>query len=113
MGCFLKPYRIKIKRPTRPDNVGVQSYGGVTKAAEELIKENIPANIRQARTGHQIFDIPADTYFRAYFYIVFNGKKGECRTHDIIEDDTGRRFQVVCDAWSSMGYQVLGELLEV
>lgn len=110
--CFLKPYLITIKRSIRPTNVGAQTYGGVTEAAEEVLRTNVRANIRAARTGRQIFDIPADTSFRAYFYIVFKGRKGSVKTHDIIIDDSGRRFQVVNDAWSSMGFQVLAELLE-
>lgn len=112
MSCFLRPYRISIRRPVASTGVGLRGYGGVTKDEETVLRSNIPANIRSARTGRQITDIPADTSFRAYFYIVFKGKKGECRTHDIIVDDTARRFQVVSDAWSSMGYQVLAELLE-
>ena len=110
--CFLRPYLIDIHRPTRPTNVGAQSYGGVTQVQEEVIRTKVRANIRSARTGRQIFDIPADTSFRSYFYIVFRGKKGSAKVHDIIIDDSGRRFQIVSDAWSSMGFQVLAELLE-
>ena len=111
--CFLMPYKIEIRRPTRPTNVGPQTYSGVTMDQEEVLRTGVQANIRLARTGRQIFDLPADTSFRAYFYIVFKGKKGSVKTHDIIVDDTGRRFQVTSDAWSSMGFQVLAELLEV
>lgn len=113
MSCFLRPYKITITRPTRPTNVGAQTYGGLDEDAEEVILTDVEANIRQARTGRQIVDIPADTAFRAFFYIVFKAEKGLVRTHDVITDDTGRRFQVTSNGWSSMGYQVLGELLEI
>lgn len=113
MGCFLRPYKISVYRTTRPDTVGAQPYGGVSETDRELIMQDVEANIRQARTGRQIVDIPNDTAFRAFFYIVFKAEKGSVKTHDIIVDDTGRQFQVTSDGWSSMGYQVLGELLEI
>lgn len=113
MGCFLRPYTINVYRPTREQTVGVQSYGGLDKEDEVLVLEAIPANIRLARTGRQISDIPSDTAFRPFFYIVFKADMGSVRTHDVIVDNTGRRFQVTADGWSSMGYQALCELLEI
>ena len=110
---FLYPRTIAITRPRASTGTGVQSYGGVTAAAEDPVASGIAASIQLARLGGEgAVPLPADAT-RSRWRISFKAVSGLVRDRDIISDDLGVRYQVSAAYWNSLGYACECERLEV
>lgn len=111
---FLRPHTISIRRPTTPSGTSPLGYQGLRKQDEVVVATGIKANIAASRESRPVTSgLPSAVMFRTLYKIVFDGKDGLVRNRDVIVDQNGRRYQVLSVSWGSLGFSVLGELLEV
>jgi hypothetical protein len=114
---FLYPRVVSIRRPATQTSVGAVGYSGETKALETTIATNLPASIqhRSGRGTHRD-ELPADPSNKAAWYIFIPkqyASLGLITERDIVVDDLGKRYQVSAAYFSSLGYRLYGELLQV
>ena len=100
---FLEPFVISLRRPNPMTGVGVQPYSGLDPDDETVIAANIPAHIQADRQGTRPdAGLPADAAGQGIWLIMFRRAKGFARTHDVIVDDLGNRYQVISAKWGPL-----------
>jgi hypothetical protein len=107
---------VQIRRPIRQTAVGSQGYGGLSPIQETVVFPAIPANISFAAKvkGASAAGLPGDVTKSEWVVTLPNGYAGagQIVERDVVEDDEGRRFQVV-GAWGHiLGWTLRSELLE-
>jgi hypothetical protein len=100
---FLYPSTISISRPNPMTGIGRQEYSGLDPSNETIVASNIPAHIQSDRQG-TVPDakLPGDAAGQGIWKIIFKGAKGISRTHDVITDDLGNRYQIISADWGPL-----------
>ncbi len=113
---FLYPRLISVRRPPKQTGVGFQAaYAGDTRGQETVIATSLRASIQLTREGQKNpVGLPADGTRPAWdiFIPPSDAAAGTIIDRDFIEDDIGRRFQVVADNPDSLGYAIRAEKVE-
>jgi hypothetical protein len=113
---FLYPRVIAIRRPPPQSGVGFQAaYAADTRAQETVIASGLRASIQLTREGQKNpVGLPGDGTRPAWDIFIprADAADGLIRDRDYIEDDLGRRFQVVADNPDSLGYAIRAEKVE-
>ncbi len=113
---FLYPRLIAITRPAAQTGVGFQAdYAGDQKATETPVADTIRASIQLRREGQSNpVKLPGDGS-RPNWDIFIPKRALACGTvlqRDIVTDDQNERYQVLANAWDSLGYRLRCEKLE-
>lgn len=83
--------------------IGRQEYSGLDPDNEDVVRENVPAHIQVDRQGSRPdARLPGDAAGQAIWRIIFKADKGLARTHDVIEDEMGHRYQVIAADWGPL-----------
>ena len=100
---FLLKNTISIRRPRPMVGVGFQGYSALDPANEDVIAANLPARVQMDRQGTAPdARLPGDAAGQSIWKIIFKGKRDLTRTHDIIVDELGNRYQVIASAWGRL-----------
>lgn len=113
---FLYPRVVSVRRPAAQTGVGFQTgYAGNTRAQETVVAADLRASIQLTREGQKNpVGLPGDGTRPAWDIFIPYGDAaaGSILDRDFIEDDLGRRFQVVADNPDSLGYAIRAEKVE-
>jgi hypothetical protein len=116
-GSFLYPNTIKITRPKGQTDVGAVPYGGLSPKNEALIAEEIDASVQMRSSGSAPSPgLPGDASKRTYWKVLIPRAAlddGTVQRNDIVTDECRQRYQVIGPYWTSLGYNLLVERLEV
>lgn len=116
IGSFLYPRLIAVRRAPKQAGVGFQpAYGGDTRAQETVIASDLRASIQLTREGQRNpVGLPADGTRPTWDIFIprADAADGLISDRDFVEDDLGRRFQVVADEVDSLGYCLRAEKME-
>ena len=86
---------------------------GVTEANETPIIAGVPAHIQVERQGTSPrTGLPADVAGQSIWKIIFKLPRGTVRSHDIITDDLGNRYQVIAPDWGPLVMTCHAQILE-
>lgn len=114
---FLFPFTVAITRPgAQPAAVGDQGEApSADPALETLVIAGIPASIQaKSADAKNVVGLPGDGAKQTWRILV--PKKslaiGVAKNRDVINDNTGRRFQIVADYVGSLGPDFICERLE-
>jgi hypothetical protein len=114
---FLYPNVVTITRQIIPTGGGVQPYGGIQAAKEQVIFCGIPANIQQKSTGgrpdpHLPADAANKSFWRCLIPLSAGITNGMVLRGDIATDENGQRYFVSAPYINSLGPNFLVERLE-
>lgn len=111
---------ITIARPhARPgaDAVGLQGYGGTSKADEVVLYRDLPASIQYAATARTTgVQLPSDARVLTDWKIFVPAgllPDDAVTERDIITSDLGKRYQVFAARPSLLSFQIRASLLQV
>ncbi len=115
---FAYPRTVTITRSAVDIEIGQPTpYGGLTPEREVTIARDVPASIQLYRPGSApVAGLPADSSRSTTWKILIPMAAiplGKIKTHDVLTDDTDVRYQVSGPYWTSLGYQLLCERLEI
>lgn len=122
---FLYPRTISVTRQAAIGAVGaLPAYGGVrqdndTVAAPTSVASGLPASIQYYSTAQpNESNLPGNAYGRGRYsiYIPIEGggvKSLGFQRADIVTDDRGFRYQVHSPYWDSLGWHLIGDMVEV
>ena len=103
MANFLLKNTISIRRPRLPSGVGSRPYSGLDPTNEDVIATGLPARVQMDRQGTAPdARLPGDAAGQSIWKIIFQGQRGLVRTHDILVDELGNRYQVIASAWGRL-----------
>lgn len=113
---FMYPRVVKILRPRAQTGVGERTtYAADQASAETTIKQGIPASI-QAKSSNErsAMGLPGDGAISTWRVLTPRGalRDSDVLDRDIIQDDLGRRFQVVANYSNSLGADFIVKRLE-
>lgn len=116
VSSFLYPRTIAIKRPATPPKAvfGTVVYQGIQPATETTVLQGISASIQFDRIGRSNPDDMPATSKLGYYRIMIPGPSaalGSILKNDIVVDDLGIRYQIEEPVWTSLGHELIGQIV--
>lgn len=114
---WIYPRTISISRQPVQTGGGVQPYGGMNPADEQVIFSDLSASIQQTSTSARPDpSLPADARSRSIWRVLMPRSSGvtagSVLRGDIVTDEAGQRYQVWAPYVNSLGPNLLVERLE-
>lgn len=117
---FIYPRKVSIVRPVSGRGLGKVGYNGQrpgNQQHEQSVAEKLPASIQLMKgMGRPASGLPGDAAQKTIWRILIPLSaiaNGAIKTHDVVIDDLGERYDVTAAYWNSLGYGLLTEKLDV
>jgi hypothetical protein len=105
--CVQTNRTISAARPAAPRQVGVNAYGGITRAATQPLLSNWPASVLAAGGGGDTdAGLPADGR-NAQWSILLPPTPVALRASDLLTDDLGRTYVIAAPELTDLGWRIL------